>query len=276
MQDIRIAAVIFNSIVDEPRRNLERMKSFIDRAKSQAADLICFPELNVTGYSTKASVEESAEPVPGPISRRLHQMAREYEITILAGMAQKGDNDRIFASHLVVTPQKVLGSYQKVHIAPPEIGIFSAGDAIPLFKIAGIKLGIQLCYDAHFPELSTRMAVNGADVIFMPHASPRGTPSQKLTSWLRHLTARAFDNGVYIVACNQTGDNGNGLQFPGVAVVIDPSGKMLDKDISGREGLLISDLTADRLAAIRGHRMRYFLPNRRPDLYSGETDDNTI
>ena len=276
MQDIRIAAVIFNSIVDEPRRNLDRMKSFIDRAKSQAADLICFPELNVTGYSTKASVEESAEPVPGPISRRLHQMAREYEVTILAGIAQKGDNDRIFASHLVVTPQKVLGSYQKVHIAPPEIGIFSAGDAIPLFKIAGIKLGIQLCYDAHFPELSTRMAVNGADVIFMPHASPRGTPSQKLTSWLRHLTARAFDNGVYIVACNQTGDNGNGLQFPGVAVVIDPSGKMLDKDISGREGLLISDLTADRLAAIRGHRMRYFLPNRRPDLYSGETDDNTI
>ncbi len=71
-------------------------------------------------------------------------------------------------------------------------------------------MGIQLCYDAHFPELSTRMAVNGADIIFMPHASPRGTPSQKLTSWLRHLTARAFDNGVFIVACNQNGDNQKG------------------------------------------------------------------
>ena len=268
MQDIRIAAVVFNSIVNQPQHNLDRMESFIDQAKSQAADLICFPELNVTGYSTKASVEESAEPVPGPISRRLHQMARDHQITILAGMAQKGVNESIYAGHLVVTPQETLGSYQKVHIAPPELGIFSAGDAIPLFEIAGTKLGIQLCYDAHFPELSTRMAVEGADVIFMPHASPRGTPSQKLTSWLRHLTARAFDNGVYIVACNQTGDNGNGLQFPGVAVVIDPSGDVLEKDTSGREGLLIADLKADRMAAVRGHRMRYFLPNRRPDLYS--------
>jgi N-carbamoylputrescine amidase len=195
-------------------------------------------------------------------------MAQDHQITILAGMAQRGDNDRLFASHLVVTPQEILGTYQKVHIPPPEMGIFSAGDSIPLFENARTKLGIQLCYDAHFPELSTRMAVDGVDVIFMPHASPRGTPSQKLTSWLRHLIARAFDNGVYIVACNQTGDNGNGLQFPGIAVVIDPSGEILDKNTSGREGLIISDLKADRMAAIRGHRMRYFLPNRRPDLYS--------
>ena len=269
MQDIRIAAVIFNSIVNAPQHNLDRMRPFIEQAKSQAVDLICFPELNITGYSTKASVEECAEPVPGPISRRLRTLAQEFQITILAGMAQKADSDRILAGHLVVTPQEVLGTYQKVHIPPPEIGIFSAGNAIPLFKIAGIKFGIQLCYDAHFPELSTRMALDGADVIFMPHASPRGTPSQKLISWLRHLTARAFDNGVYIVACNQTGDNGNGLQFPGVAVVIDPAGEILDNDISGREGLIISDLTADRMAAVRAHRMRYFLPNRRPEIYSG-------
>ncbi len=268
MQDIRIAAVIFNSIFNAPRHNLDRMRPFIEQAKAQAADLICFPELNVTGYSTKTSIEESAESIPGPISRRLRTLAQEYQITILAGMAQKEYSDRILTGHLVVTPPEILGVYHKVHIAPPEIGIFSAGNAVPLFEIGGLKLGIQLCYDAHFPELSTRMALNGADVIFMPHASPRGTPSQKLASWLRHLTARAFDNGVYIVACNQTGDNGNGLKFPGVAVVIDPAGEILDNDISGREGLLISDLTADRLAAVRGHRMRYFLPNRRPDLYS--------
>ena len=54
---------------------------------------------------------------------------------------------------------------------------------VPLFDVHGITLGIQLCYDAHFPELSTRMALDGADVIFMPHASPRGTPSKKLDSW---------------------------------------------------------------------------------------------
>jgi N-carbamoylputrescine amidase len=111
------------------------------------------------------------------------------------------------------------------------------------------------------------MAVDGADIIFMPHASPRGTPPEKLTSWLRHLTARAFDNSVFIVACNQNGDNLKGLHFPGVAVIIDPSGDVLRDNINGKEAMIVADLKADVLAAVRGHRMRYFLPNRRPELY---------
>lgn len=267
MKDIRIAAVILNSIVNRVRSNLDRMVPLIEEAKRQGAGLICFPELNVTGYSTKAAIKDCAEPVSGPISRRLQQMATDFQIVILAGMAEKDKHNQIFASHLVVTPQELAGVYRKIHIAPPERRIFSAGNDVPLFEVAGVKLGIQLCYDAHFPELSTCMAVNGADIIFMPHASPRGTPSQKLTSWLRHLTARAFDNGVYIVACNQNGDNQKGLQFPGVAAVIDPSGEIVEKDISGKGGSIIVDLKADTLDAVRGHRMRYFLPHRRPEIY---------
>ena len=194
-------------------------------------------------------------------------MALEFQIVILAGMAEKDDNGRIFASHLVVGPEEISGIYRKIHIAPPEIGIFTAGDSIPVFETAGVILGIQLCYDVHFPELSTRMAVDGADIIFMPHASPRGTPPEKLTSWLRHLTARAFDNSVFIIACNQNGDNQKGLHFPGVAVVIDPSGEIINQNISGEDGLIISELKAETLNAVRSHRMRYFLPNRRPEIY---------
>ena len=125
----------------------------------------------------------------------------------------------------------------------------------------------QLCYEAHFPEISTVMALKGAEIIFMPHASPRGTPSQKLDSWLRHLTARAFDNSVFVIACNQNGDNQRGLKFPGLALIIDPSGAVINKNISGEEGIAIADLKADTLEAVRGHRMRYFLPNRRPEMY---------
>jgi predicted amidohydrolase len=267
MRDIRIAAVIFNSIVNQPQNNLERMVPLIQAAKKQKAKLICFPELNVTGYSTRAGIEDSAEPVPGPISRRLQQMAHEFQIVILAGMAEKDKSGRIYASHLLVTPQKISGIYRKLHIAPPELGVFSAGKAIPLFETEGVNLGIQLCYDAHFPELSTRMALDGADMIFMPHASPRGTPQKKFDSWMRHLTARAFDNGIFIVACNQTGDNRKGLKFPGIAMVIGPSGDVLKSNISGKEAIIVTDLKANVLAAVRGHRMRYFLPNRRPELY---------
>jgi len=268
MKDIRIAAVIFNSIVNQPQNNLARMDPWVGQAKKQGAQLICFPELTATGYSTRPQIKNSAEPVPGPISRRLQEMARKHQMVILAGMVEKDEKGHVYASHLVVTPAEISGLYRKIHIAPPEQGIFSPGDAVPLFETAGIKLGIQLCYDAHFPELSTRMALDGADVIFMPHASPRGTPQQKLNSWMRHLTARSFDNGVFIVACNQAGQNRKGLEFPGLAVVIGPSGNILKEKTADGESMLTADLKADDLSDVRGHKMRYFLPHRRPEMYA--------
>ena len=267
MKDIRIAAVIFNSVVGQVQQNLDRMLPWIKKAKKEGADLVCFPELNVTGYSTDPVIKDSAESVPGPISRQVEHMARADQIIILAGLAEKDENGRFFASHLVVTPQGISGVYRKLHVAPPEQVVFSKGKQIPLFNILDVNLGIQLCYDAHFPELATRMAVDGADVIFMPHASPRGTPQEKLDSWMRHLSARAFDNGVFIVACNQVGDNQKGLDFPGLAVVVGPSGNILTEKTTGRETMLVMDLKAEELSAVRDHKMRYFLPNRRPELY---------
>ncbi len=267
MKDIRIAAVIFNSVVGQVQRNLDRMLPWIETARAEGADLICFPELNVTGYSSDPTIKDSAETIPGAISRQLEQMARDTNAVILAGMAEVDSNGRLFASHLVVSPTGISGIYHKLHIAPPEEAVFSHGLQVPLFNILGVKSGIQLCYDAHFPELTTRMAVDGADIIFMPHASPRGTPQKKLDSWMRHLSARAFDNGVFIVACNQVGENQMGLEFPGLAVAIGPSGNILKDKTSDREGILVCDLKADDLSEVRNHRMRYFLPNRRPDIY---------
>jgi N-carbamoylputrescine amidase len=86
---------------------------------------------------------------------------------------------------------------------------------------------------------------------------------------MRHLPARAFDNGVFIVACNQTGPNGSGLTFPGLAVILGPDGRVLAETTAGTDGLLIADLASEDLAAVRQHPMRYFLPRRRPDLYLG-------
>ena len=267
MKDIRIAAVVMNSPVDQIPQNLEHMTQWVMAAKKEGAGLVCFPEMNVSGYSVKPEIKDSAESVPGPVTRVLLEFAEREDIVILAGLAEKDESEHIFASHLVAQPGGKLGIYRKLHIAPPEQNIYSSAQDIPLFSVQGIKFGIQLCYDAHFPELSSHMALNGADIIFMPHASPRGTPEDKLNSWGRHLPARAFDNSLFIVACNQTGDNASGLRFPGVALILGPSGEILEKKVNDEEGMLIADLKADDLARVRNHRMRYFLPNRRSDLF---------
>jgi N-carbamoylputrescine amidase len=267
MKDIRIAAIVMNSPVGRTRQNLDRTGQWVRAAKEEGAALVCFPEMNLTGYSVKPEIKDSAEPVPGPVTRVLLELAQREDIVILAGLAEKDKSEHIFASHLVAQPGGKLGVYRKLHIAPPEQNIYSRGQEIPLFSIRGINFGIQLCYDAHFPELSTHMALKDADLIFMPHASPRGTPAEKLNSWGRHLPARAFDNSLFIVACNQTGENASGLSFPGVGLILTPSGEVLERKVSDEDGMLVADLKADDLARVRNHRMRYFLPNRRSDLF---------
>ena len=267
MRNTRIAAVICNAPLNRVNENLARMAQWVAAAGKQDVDIICFPELNISGYSTRESLQIAAQPIPGPITEEIATMAARHNITILAGMVENGRQDRVFVSHVVVSPGGLLGVYRKLHVAPPELPIFNAGQRVPLFESNGIKFGIQLCYDAHFPELTTRMAVDGADMVFFPHASPRNSAQQKAASWLRHLPARAFDNGLFVVACNQVGDNQGGLVFPGVAVAIDPSGNLLEERLTETEEMMVVDLDAEALNAVRSHPMRYFLPNRRPDIY---------
>jgi len=267
MENIRIATVIFRSIVGDVRRNLDAMAHWITLSKYEGAALVCFPEMNISGYSRLEKIKQTAEYIPGPITRQLSDLSRSQDIVILAGMVEKDDKDHIYSSHLVIKPDGYAGVYRKLHIAPPEKGIFTPGSSIPVFDMGCFKFGIQLCYDSHFPELSTCMAIKGADVIFIPHASPRGTPREKYRSWMRHLAARAFDNGLFVVACNQIGENEKGLYFPGISVIIGPSGNVIEKKLSDMESLMVTNLKSEALNRVRNHRMRYFLPNRRPELY---------
>lgn len=267
MEDLRVALAITHNPVGAMADNLASIDHWAKVAQTAGAQLICFPELNLTGYTTKYPIETTALPFSDPSVQQLPAIAQDTGLAILAGFAEKDQTGAIYATHLVATPNGQCDSYRKVHLSPPELDHFSPGNSVPLFTFKGVNFGIQLCYDTHFPELSTQMALAGADVIFMPHASPRVTPEEKFQSWMRHLPARAFDNSVYVLACNQTGENGLGLHFSGLAVAINPSGQIMDKDLSGEPGLLIVDLKSRHLKYVREHRMRYFLPSRRPEIY---------
>jgi predicted amidohydrolase len=267
MQDLRVATVICSAEVGKIRENLDKVRFFAKTARNQGADLICFPEMNVTGYANHPDIHTMAETVPGPAADELLAIAGDTRLLILAGMAEKGAEGNVFASHLAVYPDGRLEIYRKVHIAPPEKPYYAAGNDAVIFQFHTVRFGIQLCYDAHFPELSSKMAANGAEILFMPHASPRGMAVEKHKSWLRHLTARAFDNSLFVVACNQTGNNGRGLSFPGNAVVITPAGYVLAKSLSSRERIMLTELSAEAFNRVRRNPMHFFLPNRRPEVY---------
>ena len=269
MKNIRVALIITNSPFGKIDDNLEKVCKWVRKATENDVQLICFPELNVSGYTTRKGISLPDEDDFEKAVAYIRNLAKNERITILAGMMEKRGDKTIYASHVVFDPRGLLGIYRKIHLAPVEKPLFSAGNEIPLFETDGVKFGIQLCYDAHFPELSTRMAIDGAEVIFIPHASPRGEPDKKYQSWMRHLQARAYDNSVFILAVNQVGDNQMGLTFPGVAMVIAPSGEVISQKLGNEEAMLIADLKEKDFTSVRSNRMHFFLPNRRKDLFDG-------
>lgn len=268
MTQIRVALVIQNCRLGRFDENLTHCLDLIEQAAGLNADFVVFPEMNLTGYAAGEVVRDAAMPLDNLWMERLSRAARARDVVLLAGLAEKDQDQSIRATHLVFTPDGKTDLYRKIHLAPQESGFYEPGNQPRVFEAAGIRFGIQLCYDAHFPELSTAMAMDKADVIFMPHASPRGTSGEKLESWMRHMTARAFDNGLYVAAVNQCGDNGAGLEFPPLALVIGPDGHLKSSQPGEGAGIHMAEIDTGLIKAVRSHRMRYFLPNRRTDLFS--------
>lgn len=269
LDDLTIAAVCMNAAPGEVENNLDRIQSFSLQASAKGADIICFPELSVTGYMLKPFGEVYEELDSDKAVERLVLAAREAHIILIAGLIEISGGAKPYITQVVAGPEGVVGRYRKTHLSPSEKDIFRPGEEIAVYSYGNTTFGMQLCYEAHFPEISTILALMGADILFVPHASPRGEPGGKLQSWLRHLPGRAFDNGVFLVACNQVGKTGEGFSFPGAAVVLGPDGQVLARYAGEEEKILFAELKREVLNNLRQHRMKYFLPQRRPELYKG-------
>ncbi len=267
MRDLRIAAVCMHSAPGDIDGNLQKTEAFVLEASGQGADIVCFPELSLSGYGLKDPEALCSPNRVEEVVRAITEMARAHEVVVLAGLIEWLEGQGPCISQIVAGPGGLLGRYRKTHLSPSEKGTYRPGNAFDVFPSGDILFGVQLCYDAHFPEISTIMALKGARVVFMPHASPRGESEEKKDSWLRHLPARAFDNALFIVACNQVGVTDLGFSFPGVAMVLNPAGRLVSAYTGNAENVLMADLKMAELEEIRAHRMRYFLPHRRPQLY---------
>ncbi len=267
MKPIKAALVVQNCIAGNFEQNIESTVKFVLKASKRGAKFIVFPEMNLTGYVSGPDILSISRPFNTEITKIFSVLSKDQTVTILVGMAEKQHSEDIFATHFVFYPDGTVDMYRKIHTAPFEKDFFKPGNQVPVFKSQGLTFGVQLCYDAHFPELSLDMALKNVDIIFIPHASPRGTSQEKYDSWTRHLRARAFDNGVYIAACNQVGENESGLSFPGISILIGPDGHIMYKSVDNTEGIHAVDIDKTLLDQVRSHKMRYFLPNRRNDLF---------
>lgn len=270
MKETRIALVQMQSETGRVDANLKKMAGFIEEAAGQKADMICFPELCIPGYSHEQSLVR-AETVPGYSTAYLGELARKSGMIVLAGLAEESGQELPFISQLVIFPDGSLQTYRKTHLGRSELGCYSPGDSLPVFSAAKAGFGVEICWDLHFPEVSTILALKGSEIIFAPHASPRIVGNRR-EIWLKYLPARAYDNAVFVAACNLIGSDGAEKQFCGGAMVIDPRGRVIAEAFHDREELLVVDLDPSMINQIRREQGRgmstgFFLKSRRPELY---------
>jgi len=270
--DCRIGVVQINAVVGDVQGNLARMEAYVHQAALSGVDILCFPECNLTGYDA-AKAQTLALPLGCQALGRCSQWAQESGITLLVGFFEKGTAAKPFISQAVMFPDGAVQVYRKVHLGRSEKAFVEGGTEFPVFSSHGTVFGIGICWDWHFPEMATIYSLKGAEVLFAPHASPVVSGDRR-EIWLRYIPARAYDNSVYVGACNLIGDNGEGKEFSGGALILGPKGDILAESFAGKEGITVARISAERVNRIRAKERAsmsetFFLADRRKELYGG-------
>ena len=268
--DLQIGLVQMESIVGETERNFLKITHLAEAARKQEISLLCFPECALNGYSPQYA-SEMGDTLDSPWISKLRECSQDLGITLLVGMVEQGKDHKPHISHVVLSPEEDLAVYRKVHLGRSELAYFTPGDRFPIFSAHGTTFAVGICWDWHFPEMATIYSLKGAEVLFAPHASPVVAGDRK-EIWLRYLGARAYDNSVYLGACNLIGSNGKAKEFSGGALVIGPKGELINQSHLSEEGILATTLSADRINLIRSPdrasmRDSFFLADRRKELY---------
>ena len=268
MQDVRIGVVQMTCRVGEAERNITGMEQFLNNASTGRVDLVCFPELSVQGYTAGDPGASTPEPIPGPSTEALAGIGRRLGITFLAGLLERDVSGIVYNTQVAFGALGMVGRYRKTHVPTREIGTWSCGSDIAAFQNPKVRYGIEICYDAHFPEVSTILAERGAEILFLPHASGVGaSATDKKAGWLRFIPARAYDNSVFVAVCNQVGDNGTGKIFSGGSFICDPRGEVIAESSTTGEEMVVADLKAQDLTNARASADGFFRHFRRPEIY---------
>ena len=296
MDKIRIAAAQFENKSGDKKYNLSVIRELSINAAREGAHVISFHECSITGYTfarhlNKEELLAVCEEIPsGESIQHLISIAKEADMSILAGLFEKDKENNIFKAVVCVDKSGVKAKFRKLHpFINPNI---LPGTEYVVFDIHGWKCGILICYDNNIIENVRATTLLGAEIIFMPHVTmctPSPSPGRgfvdpqlwknrevdptslrlefdgpKGRSWLmKWLPARAYDNGIYAVFTNPIGMDDDQLKN-GCSMIIDPFGDILNECRSFEDSYVIATCTKEKIKKSGGYR---YMKARRPELY---------
>lgn len=267
---MKIAGVQLDIALAEPSRNLDRMVEKLRETTGAGARLTVFPECAVPGYcfSSLEEARDFAEPILGPSTERMVAACKETGGYSVFGMLE-ADGPRVFNAAVLVGPEGVLGAYRKVHLPYLGVDMFTtAGDRpFAVHEAAGLRIGMNICYDAAFPEAARSLAILGADLIVLPTNWPPGAECTACSV----ISARALENGVYYIAVNRVGEE-RGFRFIGRSSICDTNGETLAVSQSTDEEVLYAEIDPERarnkhIIRVPGKHEIDRLADRRPEMY---------
>ncbi|MGZ3891146.1 MAG: nitrilase family protein [Mucilaginibacter sp.] len=296
MKNLKIATAQFENRGGDKAYNLSVIEKLAARAAAGGADVIAFHECSITGYGYAMPLSEQqmldeAEFVPdGPSVQRLIEIARRYDIVILAGLFEKDADGKIYKPQVCVDKNGLVAKHRKLH--PFINDHINPGNEYVIFDLHGWKCSILICYDNNIIENVRAVKLLGADIVFMPHVTmctPSTRPGAgfvdpklwenreadptslrqefdglKARAWLmKWLPARAYDNAIYAVFSNPIGMDADQLKA-GCSMIIDPFGDIIAECRSFDDEIVIATVTPEKLTQAGGYR---YIKARKPELY---------
>ncbi len=268
-QPFQVAIVQMDPVICDRDRNRVAILTGIEKAANAGAKLVVFPECAVSGYvfESAADAMPAAETVPGESTEAVVEACGVHNIHAIVGLIER-EGETLYNSAFVAGPEGLVANYRKCHL--PVLGIdryVGQGEDLPIIELPFAKIGILICYDVRFPEAARSLALRGADVIVVPTNWPEGAESAP-----EFLTrARAWENRVYIAACNRVGEE-RGTRFIGRSQIVAPDGTILVEADGVSETMLSAEVDPafarqKRLVIKPGEFELDPLWGRRPELY---------
>lgn len=205
--------------------------------RSEHPRLVILPECFAVWGSASYQLRHAEADHQGPLQQQISDWARRYDCYILAGTLPicTASQDKVTATSLLFDRDgQRLARYDKIHLFDVDVADNThqyresnhtePGDAVVVVNVAGVRVGLAICYDIRFPELFRQMVTQGVDLIVLPSAFTRVTGE---AHWHTLLRARAIENQCYIVAACQVGTHDNGRETYGHSIIIDGWGRII-------------------------------------------------